>query len=148
MKSAIVIAFLLLVSMGGYAQQLDLQAGTRSGVSNGLTCRILTGPDTYTEGMLLSRNRGVQLYVLRGQTLKLSKIPMEGFSYSSGWGGHVGFAGSRLWNRDEYYHRNALMPVLGIDYYMALNFTFRNFLSHCRLIINLLRKLFPTVYCG
>jgi hypothetical protein len=127
MKTTLIFLIAVLTAGFGFSQQLDLQAGIRSGVSNGLTCRVLTGPGTYTEGMLLSRNRGAQLYVLRGQTIPLSKVPVEGFSYSSAWGGHVGFSGFNP-RREEYsYRRNIFMPVLGIDYYLALNFTMLKF---------------------
>lgn len=127
MRTTLIFLVAVLTASIGFSQQLDLQAGIRTGVSNGLTCRILTGPVSYTEGMLLSRNRGVQLYVLRGETVSVSKIPIEGFSYSSAWGGHVGFTGSTSWRNENQFRSNIFMPVIGIDYYMALNFTLRNF---------------------
>ena len=119
------VAFAILLSVNLSAQEFDLEGGIRTGVSNGLSMRMYPGPVAHSEAMLLTRNRGVQFAIFLGSTDELYQIPMPGFSLSKAWGGHLGFAGTKVRSLDEeyYYTRYRRVPVLGIDYYLGLNYT-------------------------
>jgi hypothetical protein len=124
MMKIISLAFAIILSVNLSAQEMDIEGGIRTGVSNGITLRMLTGPDSYTEAMLLTRNHGVQFALFLGSTDKLYNVPVPGFSLSKGWGGHLGVTGIKMHTGEEYYYsRYRRVPVLGVDYYLGLNYT-------------------------
>jgi len=121
-----VIALLFLMTFGATnGQQLELQAGIRSGVASGLTVRLMDGPDTWTEGMLLNRNRGVQLYVLRGETRPFPGVCFPYLTLNMGWGAHVGNTSSRRYDWIEETERYNRVPVIGADFFLSAEYTLK-----------------------
>lgn len=124
--SFMLLAFVLL-SFQAESQNTEIQAGIRSGTSNGLSCRVLTGFDTFTEAMLLSRHGGTQLYLLMGHNKPLDLFGFHQLTFSTAWGGHLGYTGN-----ESYYHpviidRSTPRPVLGADFYAGINYQISRF---------------------
>jgi len=116
-----------MVAWYSNGQQLDLQAGIRSGVASGLTVRMMDGPDTWTEGMLLNRNHGIQLYVLKGETRPFPGVCFPYLTLNMGWGAHVGNTASRRYDRFDDVERYNHVPVIGADFFLSAEYTLKAF---------------------
>jgi len=127
MKTIIFTLVLLVTTATAYSQGYEMQAGIRSGVSSGLTLRVLTGADSWSEAMLLNRNHGVQLYVLKGQNFPFPSIPLANISLSVAWGGHIGSTASVCNYWHEGFERYRSVPVLGADFLLSANYTLKCF---------------------
>lgn len=126
MKRYFIIVLFLAWPVLGFSQEYDLEAGLRSGVSSGISLRINTGIDQWFEGMLLNRDRGVQLYVLKGKTIPLDHTPFIPLSLQTAFGAHAGSTRS-IYYPGESFARYRLLPVVGADFYMALSYQFTRF---------------------
>jgi len=129
MKKSLLTIFLLITASAAFSQGYELQAGLRSGVSSGLTLRVLTGADSWSEAMLLNRNHGVQLYVLKGKTLPFSTLCSRSIASSLtldvAWGGHIGSTGSIRDYWDEDWVRYRRVPVIGADLLLSAAYTLK-----------------------
>jgi len=123
MKKCLIGLVLIMSAWITNGQQLDLQAGIRSGVAPGLSVRMMDGPDTWTEGMLLNRNRGIQLYVLKGETRPFPGVYLPNLTMSMGWGGHVGNTASQHYDWFYEVERYNHVPVIGADFYLSAGYT-------------------------
>ncbi len=127
MKTIILSLLLILSATSLQSQEIDIQAGIRSGYSNGLSCRVLTGTGQWTEAMLLGRDRGVQLYLFFGKSAELPRFGAHGFGFSTAWGIHVGSAGRNYRPYRAYSNERGLLPVAGVDFLASLDFRLKKF---------------------
>ncbi|MPM70021.1 hypothetical protein SDC9_116972 [bioreactor metagenome] len=126
MKRYLIILVLSACPLFGFSQEYDLEAGVRSGLGSGITFRVHTGMDNWLEGMLLNRDNGVQLYVLKGKTVPLAHTPVIPLSLQTAFGAHAGSTRS-LYYPGESMGYFRLLPVVGADFYMALSYQFNRF---------------------
>jgi len=126
MKRTVALFLSLCLSMSAFAQSIDMEAGLRSGCSSGLSLRVHTGSSDWVEGMLLSRNQGIQLVVLKGKNNPYvigRNIPL---TMQTAFGGHIGNVRSDYHTGELYFDRRWL-PVAGVDFFLAATYQFARF---------------------
>ena len=117
---------IVFVSLPAFSQSIDMEAGLRSGLSSGVTLRVHTGSNDWVEGMLLSRNQGLQLVVLKGKNTPYLIGRNFPLTLQTAFGGHIGNVRSDYHTGELYFDRRWL-PVAGVDFFLAATYQFARF---------------------
>lgn len=111
------------MSFHAVSQSFDMEAGVRSGLSSGISLRVLTSNNDWVEGMLLSRNHGVQLCVLKGKNTPLLLCRNWPLTMQTAFGAHIGNTRS-AYSPEEFYSAYRQVPVIGADFFLATTYNF------------------------
>ena len=130
-KAVIIFIFFLLFSVTVMSQGFTRQLGIRSGVTSGISGKVIKDNRVAIDGMFGFRQGGMQLVVLLESYHNL--IPSRGQEWRIyfGGGGHVGWVNGynrvRRWsNSTGYYHDEQRIagPVVGLDGVFGVEYNF------------------------
>ncbi len=103
-----------------------MEVGLRSGVSSGFSLRVYTGYSDWAEGLLLGRDGGLQLTVLKGKSIPYLIGHHSPLTLQTAFGGHIGNVRSD-YRSGEYYYNRRCLPVAGVDFFLAATYQFPRF---------------------
>jgi hypothetical protein len=126
MKITFLAFCLSALSLQGFSQVFNREAGIRGGLTSGFTYRQYLDEYLAYEGLLSFRQGGIQFTALRQVTEPESFGISDNLWFVYGYGAHAGFYFSNvyksMWYHDYYYPQRRLSPVLGIDAYAGLEY--------------------------
>lgn len=127
-KVRILSAIFMLFSYAAMAQSYRTAIGIRfGGLTNGLTVKHFTRPNTALEGILSTTNNGFFITGLYEKQATINNDAALKLVY--GMGGHLGFfndGGYYNYNRKRYYNTGVRATIVGIDAIVGFEYKFKN----------------------
>jgi hypothetical protein len=133
MKKILFLAlFAFIYNNYAHAQDPIREAGIRGGLTSGFTYRQYLHESLSYEAILSYRKSGMQITLLRQvhEMHPYLDLPSN-FDFIYGYGAHAGYYYSDKFRpfgfNDYYYPRRKFSPLLGVDFYAGIEYSFDSF---------------------